>query len=586
MVFIENYIGGVFNTKDYLSPSYINLNNPKYIEIDGIYYSSLLIVNYLREQNEIIFKNIIETNEDIFISIYYEKQDTYKVIKDLTYNIGNVGVNLESIGKSRQDVDIAAFTYNDAKYIRKEMQINSEQLYFIYTYITTFSKDKKELEYKINKIEGIMQSSGMQTKKAYFRQEQSLKACLPFMENNKDVKETTKRNILTSGIPATYPFISSSIFDETGIFIGSNIYNESLVFIDKYDSLKYKNSNMCIFGTSGAGKSFFTKLMILRYSQFGISQYIIDPEREYEAIAKNLNGVIVKLGPTSNTYINIFDIREESLEDDQEGYLSNKIIKIMGFFNLIINDISDEEKSKLESKIIETYEEKGITFDDETLYKKGEFKKSMDMPILKDLYNKLDERMKIKMNPLINGSLKFLNNYTNVKLENKLIIADIYEMGEENIKYGMYIFIELIWDKIKKNRNEKKTIYLDEIWRLIGVTSNKDVASFIYKIFKTIRKYGGSAVAITQDISDLFSLEEGTYGKSILNNSEIKVFFNLEEENIKVLEKYSDLSNREKIEIKSLSKGECVMFIGREHALIKIESADFEKKIIEEVNSN
>ncbi len=586
MVFIENYIGGVFNTKDYLSPSYINLNNPKYLEIDGIYYSSLLIVNYLREQNEIIFKNIIETNEDIFISIYYEKQDTYKVIKDLTYNIGNVGVNLESIGKSRQDVDIAAFTYNDAKYIRKEMQINSEQLYFIYTYITTFSKDKKELEYKINKIEGIMQSSGMQTKKAYFRQEQSLKACLPFMENNKDVKETTKRNILTSGIPATYPFISSSIFDETGIFIGSNIYNESLVFIDKYDSLKYKNSNMCIFGTSGAGKSFFTKLMILRYSQFGISQYIIDPEREYEAIAKNLNGVIVKLGPTSNTYINIFDIREESLEDDQEGYLSNKIIKIMGFFNLIINDISDEEKSKLESKIIETYEEKGITFDDETLYKKGEFKKSMDMPILKDLYNKLDERMKIKMNPLINGSLKFLNNYTNVKLENKLIIADIYEMGEENIKYGMYIFIELIWDKIKKNRNEKKTIYLDEIWRLIGVTSNKDVASFIYKIFKTIRKYGGSAVAITQDISDLFSLEEGTYGKSILNNSEIKVFFNLEEENIKVLEKYSDLSNREKIEIKSLSKGECVMFIGREHALIKIESADFEKKIIEEVNSN
>jgi type IV secretory pathway VirB4 component len=292
VVFIENYIGGVFNTKDYLSPSYINLNNPKYLEIDGIYYSSLLIVNYLREQNEIIFKNIIETNEDIFISIYYEKQDTYKVIKDLTYNIGNVGVNLESIGKSRQDVDIAAFTYNDAKYIRKEMQINSEQLYFIYTYITTFSKEKKELEYKINKIEGIMQSSGMQTKKAYFRQEQSLRTCLPFMENNKDVKETTKRNILTSGIPATYPFISSSIFDETGIFIGSNIYNESLVFIDKYDSLKYKNSNMCIFGTSGAGKSFFTKLMILRYSQFGISQYIIDPEREYEAIAKNLKELL------------------------------------------------------------------------------------------------------------------------------------------------------------------------------------------------------------------------------------------------------------------------------------------------------
>ena len=144
----------------------------------------------------------------------------------------------------------------------------------------------------------------------------------------------------------------------------------------------------------------------------------------------------------------------------------------------------------------------------------------------------------------------------------------------------MFIFIELFWDRIKKERNNKKAIYLDEIWRLIGVTSNKEVASFIYKIFKTIRKYGGSGVAITQDISDLFSLEEGTYGKSILNNSSIKVFFNLEEENIKVLEKYTNLSNKEKIEIKSFERGECLMFVGQEHILTKIKAADFEKELI------
>ena len=139
----------------------------------------------------------------------------------------------------------------------------------------------------------------------------------------------------------------------------------------------------------------------------------------------------------------------------------------------------------------------------------------------------------------------------------------------------------IFWNKIKKDRNKSKAIYMDEIWRLIGVTSNKEVASFIYKIFKTIRKYGGSAVAITQDISDLFSLEDGTYGKSILNNSEIKTFFALEEENIKVLEKYTNLSEKEKIEIKSLKRGECLMFIGAEHILTKIESANFEKEIIE-----
>ncbi len=570
----------MFNKKDYLSPSYINLNNPKYIEIDGTYYSSLLIVNYIREQDDLIFQNIIDTDENIYISIYYEKQDTYKVIKDLTYNIGNVGVDLEKIGNARQDYEIAAFSYNDAKYIRKEMQINNEELYYIYTYITTFSKDKKDLENKLNKIEGLLRSKGMQSKKAYFRQEQAFKACLPLMDNNTDVKEVTKRNILTNSIPATYPLLSSSIFDENGIFIGTNIYNKSLIFIDKYDRNKYKNSNMCIFGTSGSGKSYFTKLMILRNCLFGLEQYIIDPDREYENIAKELEGSIIKIGPSSETYINIFDIREESLEDEQKGYLSTKINKIIGFFNLIFGDLSEDEKAELEEKIINIYKKKGITFDDKSLLKNNKFKTSDDMPILSDLYEELDKKMKIKLKPFIDGSLSFFNKKTNVNLSNKLIIADIYELGEENIRLGMYIFIELFFDKIKKNRNVKKSIYLDEIWKLIGVTSNKEVASFIYKIFKTIRKYGGSAVAITQDISDLFSLDEGTYGRSILNNSEIKAFFNLEEENIKILEKYSNISEREKIEISSLKKGECLMLVGKEHILVKIESADFEKHII------
>ena len=200
---------------------------------------------------------------------------------------------------------------------------------------------------------------------------------------------------------------------------------------------------------------------------------------------------------------------------------------------------------------------------------------------------KIDEKTKkfsIKLIPFIKGSLNFFNNYTNIELNNKLIVADVYELGEENLKYGMYLFTELFWDKIKKDRKIKKAIYLDEIWRLIGVTSNKDVAKFIYKIFKTIRKYGGSSVAITQDISDVFSLENGNYGKSILNNSSIKTFFALEEENIKILSEFTNLSEKEKIEIKSLRRGECLTFVGDEHILIKIEANDFEKEIIEEKN--
>ncbi len=580
----------MLDTKDKMSPGYISNKNPKYLEIDGMYYSGLIIIDYYREYHDIIFKNLINTNVNMNISIFYEKQDSYKTIKDLTYFIGNVGVNLKEGNTNREDIDIAAYSYNDAKYIRKEIQVNNDDLYFLYTYINILSDNERELTRNINKIESLLQANGLITKKANFRQEQIFLSTIPLMNNNNDIKNVSKRNILGNSLVSTYPFISSNICDENGIFIGTNIYNNSLILVDRFNKNKYKNANMCVFGTSGAGKSFYTKLLILRYRIMGMSQYIIDPEREYTKLCENLDGICIKFGPTSDKYINILDIREDSIEEEK-GFLTTKIGKLRGFFSLVFGDLDEERIAILEEYLIKTYNKKNINFDDNSLYKFDEktntkiFKESSDMPILEDLYYELDDNesgdfFKRKLYPFINGSLKFLNNYTNVELDNKLIIADIYELGEDNLKYGMYVFTELFWDKIKKDRNINKAIYLDEIWRLIGVTSNKFVASFIYKIFKTIRKYGGSAVAITQDVSDLFSLDNGAYGKSILNNSSIKSFFSLEEENILVLSKYANISEKEKIEIKSLKRGESLMFIGDNHILAKIECSEEEMEMI------
>ena len=225
-----------------------------------MYYSGLLIVNYNREINNLILKKLIDINLNMNISIFYEIQDNYKAIRDLTYHITNVAVDLKDGNQNRQDIDIAAFTYNDAKYIRREIQINNEDIYFLYIYVEVFSNNIKELEYLLNKIEGIVQSSGMQTRRANFRQEQIYLSCMPIMDNNKDLKNASRRNVLTTGLTATYPFISSAIFDEEGIFLGSNIYNNSLVFINRYNTLKYKNANMCIFGTSGSRKILFYKI--------------------------------------------------------------------------------------------------------------------------------------------------------------------------------------------------------------------------------------------------------------------------------------------------------------------------------------
>ena len=571
-----------------ISPGYIDNTNPKYIEIDDMFYSGLLITNYNRNQNDLILKKLIDSNINLNISIFYEKQDTYKIIKNLTYNIGNVGADVHNLNEDRQEAEIANSAYNDAKYIRKELQVNNQELYYLYIYVMVYSPQKEEIDYLLNKVEGILFSQGIQGRRAYFREENIYLATLPFFINQEEVKKATKRNVLTDGLVATYPFISSSIFDPKGIFIGKSIYNKSLIFLDKYNEEKYKNANMSIFGTSGAGKSFYLKLNILRYRLMDIDQYVIDSEREYVKMCNELEGVLLKIGPTSSTYINILDIREESLEEGR-GYLATKITRLIGFFNMIFGELDEREKAILEEKIIILYKRKNISFDDDSLFNHKnvrKFKSSEEMPILEDLYNLFGEDeettiFKIKLIPFVKGSLKFFNHHTNVELNNKLIVADIYDLGEENFKYGMYLFTEMFWDKIKKDRKKKKAIYIDEIWRLIGVTSNREVAGFIFKIFKTIRKYGGSAIAATQDISDIFSLDNGVFGKSILNNSSIKTFFALEEENIKILKQYTNISKKEEIDIKSLKKGEALLMAGDEHILVKIESSEFEKNIIE-----
>lgn len=197
---IEKFFKGTINLKDKIAPSYINTINPKYIEINGKYYAGLLIVDYYREYNEIIFRNLINSNVNLNISVFYEKQDSYKTIKDLTYAIGNTGVDLKFGNSNKEDIDLAAFSYNDAKYIRKEMQVNNEELYYLYTYCMVIANDEKELQRNLAKIDGILQSSGLITRRANFRQEQTFLSCLPIMENNKDLKEVTARNVLTQGL--------------------------------------------------------------------------------------------------------------------------------------------------------------------------------------------------------------------------------------------------------------------------------------------------------------------------------------------------------------------------------------------------
>jgi len=264
----RNIINESNNSLNKIMPAYIDSTNPKYLLIDDMYFAHLLVVNYSRNQNNLIFDKFVSSINNINISMFYEKLDSYKVIRDLTYYIGNTNVNIKQSNENAQDIDNMVSTLEDAKYIRKQIQVDKEELFYLYLYIQIFDTDKARLERNISKIESIALGMGIFTRRANFRQSQVFNSVIPFMQNNSDIKEITKRNVLSNSLACTYPFILSQINDEKGVLFGINSYNSSLVIIDIFNELKYKNSNICIFGSSGSRKIIFYKIINFKKQVF------------------------------------------------------------------------------------------------------------------------------------------------------------------------------------------------------------------------------------------------------------------------------------------------------------------------------
>ena len=592
---IENKLVFATSNIDKIAPSYIDNRNPSYINIDGLYYSGLIIVDYPRVIEVGLLEKLVYLDSNIQLSMFLEKINTYDVIKKLTYHIGNVNTDMKMSSGNKQDYELLNITYNDAKEIRKELQVNNEKIYNVYLYISVYEDNFEKIKESINKIQAILYSYGLIGKVPYFRHIDLYKSCLPFNNNSNSLKYNSKRNMISKTVSSFYPFISCSVIDMKGILYGYNIQNKSLIIIDRFDSEKYINSNICIFGASGSGKSYFTKIQIIRNSILGIKQLVIDPEGEYYNICQKVGGTYIKLSNNTNTYINIFDIYEHSkVEEENIGYLQEKIQNINIFFSLIFPDMSIGEKSYLEEKVIQIYKDKGITFDNKSLYElndgdklfvKPKFKSYDKMPKIEDLYNIIKKEniypnLIYLLKPFVKGSLQYFNHYTNVNKDSNNIIVDTSEVKDEYMNISLFVIIEFFWNIVKQDNIKKKIIYIDEIWRLIGSTKNDLCANFIIQIFKTIRKYKGGATAITQDINDLI-INENAYGKTIINNSSIKVIFKLNEENIFELKKLIYISENEKERILNLLRGECLLIVNKNNVLLNVSSSEFEKNIIE-----
>ena len=563
-----------------LYPKYLDTSNPKYLLLDNMFVASLLVSHYEKEMNGGFLDKLLSLGCDMQISLYYEKKSTKEVIKDITYQIGINGADIKGTYENQIDRNLMDKKYDDAKYIRKKLQIDDERLFYLHIYIVVYANSLAKLEMQIKRIENVMNEIGLKSVRAFYKQEETFLTALPIMKHYPLLKPITKRNVLTEGLSSTYPFVTNDICNPNGVFLGINTYHHSLIMIDRFDTTTYKNANMFILGTSGSGKSYITKLMIIRNRYQNISQYIVDPDREYVSLCKKLKGTMIDFKKIT---INIMDIRE-STKEDSGSYLENKLGKLKTFFQMIFKDMTLEEEGMIEEKIIETYAQKGITFEDSSLYHSNHrFKEKEEMPILSDLYRLIKKDKKLKrfemlLKPYVEGSMKCINQHTNADLLNKIVISDIYGVEEADLPVILYIVTEFYWDQIKRNRVEKKILYMDEAWKLIN--KSEETAQFVFKVFKTIRKYGGAGTVITQDTNDFFALHEGEFGKGIINNASIKCVFQLEENELKAIEGLIRLSENEKNKIAYLKRGECLLEVGREHVMMKVEASKMEHELI------
>lgn len=480
-------------------------------------------------------------------------------------------------------------------YFLKEWLANNEDFYYMSILITVTAYTPEELEWRERELKKMLISQDISISACTFREEAAFLSSLPLVSLEKHLYNRARRNVLTTGAASCYPFTAYELSDDNGILLGVNKYNNSLVIVDIFNSSVYRNANIAIVGTSGAGKTFTMQLMALRMRRKGIQVFIIAPLKGHEFLraCKNIGGEFIQISPASKNCINIMEIRKTDKSADEiidgghieKSELSKKIQSLHIFFSLLIPDMTHEEKQLLDEALVKTYALKGITHDNKTLADKTNPERYKEMPVLGDLYNILisdasTERLGHILNRLVHGSAGTFNQQTNVNLYNKYTVFDISELSGDLLPVGMFTVLDYVWDKAKEDRTAEKAIYVDEMWQLIGSGGNQVAAGFVLEMFKIIRGYGGSAICATQDLNDFFALDGGKYGKGIINNCKTKIILNLEDDEAERVKDIFKLSEAEIMEITHFERGSGLISTNNNNITVEFKCSELEKRLI------
>ena len=584
---------------EFFSPQSIDFTHGHYICIDGLYYAYLLIPSdgYKTQVPAGWLSLMVNAGDGIDLDMFLTRQPKEQVIQKVGQQLRINRSRIKDTSDTNTDFDDIDSAIRSG-YFLKEGLANNEDFYFMNLLVTVTASDVDDLEWKVNEMKKLLLSQDMRVSTCHFREEQAFLSTLPLVAMEKKLYERSRRNLLTGGAAGCYPFTSYEMCDDNGILLGVNKYNSSLIIVDIFNSAVYKNANMAILGTSGAGKTFTMQLMALRMRRKGIPIFIIAPLKghEFHRACANVGGEFIQVSPASPHCINVMEIRQvdrsvSELLDGPEIQLSElaeKIQRLHIFFSLLIPDMNHEERQLLDEALIHTYNKKGITHDNESLADPENPAKYREMPVLGDLYKILKEspatlRMANILNRLVNGSASTFNQQTNVSLQNKYTILDISSLTGDLLTVGMFVALDFVWDRAKENRTEEKTIFIDECWQLLsgaGATGTRLAGDFVLEIFKTIRGYGGSAVCASQDLNDFFNLDGGRFGKGIINNSKTKIILNLEDDEAMRVQDALHLSDAEVMEITHFERGNGLISTNSNNIMVEFKASPLEKDLI------
>ena len=561
----ENIKGaGGFEVEDAVAPAALEIES-NYVKLGEKVARTLFVFTYPRYLAINWFAPVINLDKVFDISIFIHPQDTNTVLRQLEKKVAEVQSQIhlrEEKGLVRDPMLDTA--HRDLEELRDNLQQAQERLFSFGLYITIYAENVQELNKNESEIRSILESKLVYAKPALFQQGEGLQTTFPLATDLLEIN--SKLN--SSPISSLFPFTSFDLTSNKGILYGINRHNSSLVLFDRFS---LENYNSVVFAKSGSGKSYATKLEILRSMMFGTEVIVIDPEREYEYLAETVDGRYFNISLSSHHHINPFDLPPPREDESPADLLRSNIINLIGLFRIMFGGLTPEEDSILDRAITETYASRDITPD-------ADFSKAT-MPILSDLELVLanmegGESLAQKLRKYTQGTWAgFINQPSNVDINKKLVVFSVRDMEDELRPIAIYLIVHHVWNAVR-TEIKKRLLIVDGAW---WIMKTEDGASFLFGIAKRARKYYLGITTITQDVGDFLNSE---YGKAIITNSSIQLLLKQAPAAIDLLKQTFNLTEEEKFLLLESDVGEGIFFAGMKHVAIKILASYTEDQII------